>query len=76
MKQTIVERARAGAAVLLSSHLLHLVEEICTRVLIMQRGRMVAIGTLSEILAGRPDLAGKSLEDVFLALTGDGDARG
>jgi ABC-2 type transport system ATP-binding protein len=75
MKQTIVERARAGAAVLLSSHLLHLVEEICTRVLILQRGRMVAIGTFPEILASRPDLAGKSLEDVFLALTG-GDGGG
>ena len=70
MKQTIVERARQGAAVLLSSHLLHLVEEICTRVLILQRGRTVAIGTMTEILAGRPDLAGRSLEDVFLALTG------
>jgi len=76
MKQTIVDRARAGAAVLLSSHLLHLVEEICTRVLILQRGRMVAFGTLPEILARRPDLSGKSLEDVFLALTGgaEGDS--
>ena len=70
MKQTIVDRARSGAAVLLSSHLLHLVEEVCNRVLIMHRGRMVAIGTLQEILASRPDLAGRSLEDVFLALTG------
>lgn len=70
MKQTIVDRARQGAAVLLSSHLLHLVEEICTRVLILQRGRTVAIGTIAEILAVRPDLQGKSLEDIFLALTG------
>ena len=70
MKQTIVERARAGAAVLLSSHLLHLVEEICHRVLILDKGRMVAIGTIDEILAGRPELRGKSLEDIFLALTG------
>ncbi len=70
MKQTIVERAKAGAAVLLSSHLLHLVEEICTRVLILQKGRMVAIGTIEQILVGRPELAGKSLEDIFLALTG------
>jgi len=69
MKETIVERARQGAAVLLSSHLLHLVEEICTRVLILQRGRMVALGTIPEILAGRPDLQGRSLEDIFLALT-------
>jgi len=70
MKQTIVERARRGAAVLLSSHLLHLVEEICTRVLIIQRGRMVAIGTIQQILDQRPDLKGKSLEDIFLTLTG------
>jgi ABC-2 type transport system ATP-binding protein len=75
MKQTIVDRARQGAAVLLSSHLLHLVEEICSRVLILQRGRMVAVGTIPEILAMRPDLQGKSLEDVFLALTGtDGES--
>ncbi|HXH63483.1 MAG TPA: ABC transporter ATP-binding protein, partial [Gemmatimonadales bacterium] len=70
MKQTIVDRAKRGAAVLLSSHLLHLVEEICTRVLILQRGRMVAIGTIQQILDQRPDLQGKSLEDIFLTLTG------
>ena len=38
MRETIVARGRAGAAILLSSHLLHLVEEICTRVIIMDRG--------------------------------------
>ena len=70
MKETIKERARQGAAILLSSHLLHLVEEVCTRVLIMQGGRKVALGTIDEILAGRPDLRGRSLEEIFLALTG------
>jgi ABC-2 type transport system ATP-binding protein len=70
MKATIVRRAEAGVAVILSSHLLHLVEEICTRVLVLQRGRVVAFGTVSEIVAGRPELAGRSLEDVFLALIG------
>jgi ABC-2 type transport system ATP-binding protein len=77
MKATIMQRAAGGAAVILSSHLLHLVEEICTRVLVMQRGRVVAFGTIAEIVAGRPDLqAQKSLEDVFLALIGqDENAR-
>jgi ABC-2 type transport system ATP-binding protein len=70
MKETIKQRARDGAAVLLSSHLLHLVEEVCTRVLIMQRGRRVALGTIEEILTERPDLRGRSLEEIFLALTG------
>jgi ABC-2 type transport system ATP-binding protein len=70
MKHTIVERARQGAAVILSSHLLQLVEEVCTRVLVIHRGRLVAIGTIAEIVASRPDLQGRSLEEIFLALTG------
>ncbi|MGH7581151.1 MAG: ABC transporter ATP-binding protein [Gemmatimonadales bacterium] len=74
MKATIVDHARAGAAVILSSHLLHLVEEICTRVLIMRRGQVLAFGTIGEIVAARPDLAGRPLEDVFLGLLGDDGA--
>jgi ABC-2 type transport system ATP-binding protein len=73
MKSTIAARARAGAAVVLSSHLLHLVEELCTRLLVMQRGRVIANGTLAEIVAERPDLAGSALEDVFLALIDEGE---
>ncbi|HET8650894.1 MAG TPA: ABC transporter ATP-binding protein [Gemmatimonadales bacterium] len=70
MKQTISRRAAAGAAVVLSSHLLHLVEEVCTRVLVLQHGRAVAVGTIAEIIADRPELAGKSLEEVFIQLVG------
>jgi len=71
MKATIVRRAEAGAAVLLSSHLLHLVEEVCDRVLVLHRGRAVAFGTIAEIVAERPGLAGQPLEAVFLALVGE-----
>src|SRR6195256_3254207 len=56
MRETIVARARAGAAILLSSHLLHLVEEICTRVIIMDRGNKIADGTVAE-LRTRADFA-------------------
>ncbi|HEX7485541.1 MAG TPA: ABC transporter ATP-binding protein [Vicinamibacterales bacterium] len=71
MKETIVARARAGAAVVVSSHLLHLVEEICTRILIINKGMKVADGTLGE-LAARADLAaaGSDLEQIFLRATG------
>jgi ABC-2 type transport system ATP-binding protein len=71
MKATILRRAQAGAAVILSSHLLHLVEELCTRVLVLRQGELVAAGTLNEIIATRPELAGRSLEDVFIALVGE-----
>jgi ABC-2 type transport system ATP-binding protein len=69
MKGTIVERSQAGAAVVLSSHLLHLVEELCTQILVLRRGKMVAYGTVASIVAERPELAGLGLEDLFLALT-------
>ena len=71
MKATIIRRAAEGAAVILSSHLLHLVEEICTRVLVMRRGEAVAIGSIAEIKRERPELADLSLEDLFIALVAD-----
>ena len=73
MKAAILQRARDGTAVILSSHLLHLVEELCTRILIIQKGRALALGTISEIVAERPQLAGRGLEDLFLAVTGHDD---
>jgi ABC-2 type transport system ATP-binding protein len=71
MRDTIVGRARAGAAVLLSSHLLPLVQEVCSRVIIMHRGLKMADGSVGD-LARRADLleVGSSLEDIFLRVTG------
>lgn len=69
MKRTIVARAREGAAVIVSSHLLPLVEEICDRVLILSRGRCALVGTLSEVRAHAGD---GSLEEVFLRVTEGG----
>jgi ABC-2 type transport system ATP-binding protein len=43
------ERAAAGKAILFSSHQLELVERICRRVVIVDRGRMLAVGTLREL---------------------------
>ena len=70
MRATIANRAKAGSSVVLSSHLLSLVEELCTKLFVIRLGVCVAYGTLDEIVAAHPNLAGRSLEDVFLALTG------
>ena len=69
MKETIKARASAGTAVILSSHLLHLVEELCTRILVIHKGKKVAMGSITEIISNQPELEGRGLEDVFLALT-------
>lgn len=75
MKRTIAARAQAGAAVVLSSHLLQLVEELCTRVLIIQNGKRVALGSVAEIVTERPELSGRGLEEIFLSLTGFEESR-
>src|SRR5688500_17184970 len=70
MKETIVSRAAQGTAVIVSSHLLHLVEEICTRIVIIHRGAMVADGTMGELAAQARDAgAGSTLEEIFLTVT-------
>jgi ABC-2 type transport system ATP-binding protein len=53
-------------AVLLSTHLLHEAEMIADRILLMVRGRLVADGTVEEILA---KTGASSLEDAFARLT-------
>jgi ABC-2 type transport system ATP-binding protein len=73
MKQAIVACAGRGVAVLVSSHLLHLVEELCTRIVIINRGVKVADGTLAE-LASQARLAGSTLERIFLDVTGNSGA--
>jgi ABC-2 type transport system ATP-binding protein len=71
MKSTILKRAKAGAAIIISSHLLHLVEELCDRVLILNQGRKVIHGSLEEIQKSMPELRGdSSLEEMFLRVTG------
>ena len=68
MKETIVGKAHQGVAVIISSHLLHLVEEICTRVLIIHKGVKVADGTLAE-LAAMARSPGSTLEQIFIDVT-------
>jgi ABC-2 type transport system ATP-binding protein len=66
-----------GAAVLLCSHLLAEVEENCSRVMILNRGHVVATGTVDEIVrqaaaprSARFQVAGEHAERAVAALTG------
>ncbi len=52
MADVLRERADAGVPVVFSSHELELVERLCDRVGIIDRGRMVACGTVDELRAG------------------------
>jgi ABC-2 type transport system ATP-binding protein len=61
-----------GVGVLFSTHVLEIAEAICDRVVILNRGAVVASGTVAT-LRERAGLGGSGLEEVFLALTGTGD---
>jgi ABC-2 type transport system ATP-binding protein len=70
MKESIRQRAAAGAAVMVSSHLLSLVEDLCTSVLILHKGKKLLHGPLDE-LRQRPAADGRqeTLEELFFRLT-------
>jgi ABC-2 type transport system ATP-binding protein len=70
MKDTIREHAAGGSAVMVSSHLLSLVEDLCTTLLVMRRGRQVWHGRLAELRReAEADGRKETLEDVFFRLT-------
>lgn len=57
-----------GGAVLFSTHIMEIAEELCDRIAIMNKGKLVGIGTMEE-LRQQADRLGANLEDVFLRLT-------
>jgi ABC-2 type transport system ATP-binding protein len=69
-KDLVGELRDGGTTVFLSTHVLDVAEQICDRIGVLHRGRLLACGTMAELRRGD---APASLEDVFLALTA-GDA--
>src|SRR5215469_6391043 len=73
MKDSILKRAGAGAAIIISSHLLHLVQEICSHLLILKNGRKIVDGSLADVRSRFAELPeGANLEDVFFRVTEEG----
>jgi ABC-2 type transport system ATP-binding protein len=54
MSEVLHEQAQAGIPVIFSSHQLEIVERICDRVGIIQRGSLVASGTIAELRGRGP----------------------
>ncbi|GGL90593.1 ABC transporter ATP-binding protein [Nakamurella endophytica] len=68
--RTVLTRyTQAGGTVVFSSHVMALVENLCSHVAVMSRGRIVAAGVVAEVRGAAP-----SLEDAFLHLVGADDA--
>ena len=78
LRRLLTGLAASGVTIFLSTHSLGVAEELCERIAILDRGRLVAIGSLHELrerAAERPEIEpfDSSLEAVFLSLTGTSD---
>ncbi len=72
LKASIRDRAKSGAAVMISSHLLSLVEDLCTHILILDKGVKRFHGSLDELRAEYA--SAETLEEVFFLATGTNEA--
>ena len=69
IKDILRQLADRGSAVMLSTHILEIAERMCDRIGIINKGQLVAVGTMDELRT--LDKTGQtSLEDIFLSLTG------
>ena len=69
VKDLLQARVKAGATVILTTHILEVAERMADRIGIIQNGRLVADGTLDELRASSGE-GQATLEDLFLELTG------
>ena len=67
LKQMMREHAKSGNAVLFSTHVLEVAEQLCDRIIIINKGKIVSEGTLEYLRLTNP---GKTLEEIFVKLTG------
>jgi ABC-2 type transport system ATP-binding protein len=67
VKDTMRRRAQQGRTIFYSSHLIDIVEKVCTRIAVIHAGRIVSVGTVGEVVAAA---GAASLEQALLALSG------
>ena len=82
MRDILRELCRRGVTVFMSTHILEVAERMCDRIAIVNRGQIIAQGTMEDLRAHRAAIGDhaddevgsngkKSLEEIFLELTGD-----
>ncbi|HFI0635293.1 TPA: ABC transporter ATP-binding protein [Streptococcus suis] len=67
LKQMMKDHAKGGKTVLFSTHVLSVAEQLCDRIGILRKGRLIFVGSLEELKSHYPD---KDLETIYLELAG------
>ncbi|MFX1587552.1 MAG: ABC transporter ATP-binding protein [Promethearchaeota archaeon] len=69
VKEILDLHTQNGGAVLFSTHIMEIAQELCDRIGILNKGKLVGIGTIDELRQQANKVTGESLENVFLRLT-------
>lgn len=77
LKALLGRMTARGATIFLTSHVLEIVERLCSHVAIIHQGRLVAQGSLEQLRAGVPGEGGtkSTLEDIFVSIVGQSGAQ-
>ncbi|HSC45453.1 MAG TPA: ABC transporter ATP-binding protein [Candidatus Acidoferrum sp.] len=77
LKELLGRMTERGVTIFLTSHVLEIVERLCTHVAIIKKGQLVAQGSIDELRAGVPGAEGRTstLEDIFLSVVGEAGER-
>ncbi len=69
LKEIMRQRCKEGKTVFFSTHVLEVAEKLCDRIAIINKGKIIALGTMDELRSAAEDK--ESLEKIFLELTDD-----
>jgi ABC-2 type transport system ATP-binding protein len=77
LKELLARMTERGVTIFLTSHVLEIVERLCSHVAIIKKGQLVAQGSMDQLRAGVPSVEGRTLtlEDIFLSVVGQGADR-
>src|SRR2546428_10866282 len=77
LKALLARMTERGTTIFLTSHVLEIVERLCSHVAIIKKGQLVAQGSMEQLRAGVPSVEGRTLtlEDIFLSVVGQGADR-
>ena len=77
LKELLARMTERGVTIFLTSHVLEIVERLCSHVAIIKKGKLVAQGSMEQLRAGVPSAEGQTLtlEDIFLSVVGQGADR-
>jgi ABC-2 type transport system ATP-binding protein len=69
VREHLVNHVKSGNTIFMCSHILEIAEKLCSRMAVIKKGKIVALGTLDEIRASKEE----RLEDIFMRLVGSGE---